>query len=406
MASNPLITFKAGSCEIDQSTKPYKVVPNPNSGYIYLYMEENLIHFCWRERSKPLDHEDNLDLVMLPTDCHFLPYEPSTSEPNTKTNGRIFILKFSSSFQRYAFWMQSKPEIPTNPSHFSERDLKIGRVVDKLLQGQDVNIPAEIAAIKNSGGDNDDEDEPMEDVEGHGNFPIHRDGSSGGAGPGATGGDIRREGASSREGGADGGRAKEIYFFFLTDRKKFADDVTSDGYESTNTASIVQNFLNSLKGEQNVATHQTIGTLSLSLHSLLQSSITIPIIDSFNPVQIDKLLSHLPLAILLIAQELDETQGSFDTDNVETNDARSSLAIKALSLDCKKSILKRVIRSPQFNQSLWSLTIAIQKGGLPNIAEALQIKVLNSGFVEGGTVPLAGGTAIEAFLDGIKTTII
>ncbi|RKF55841.1 putative 26s proteasome complex ubiquitin receptor subunit rpn13 protein [Erysiphe neolycopersici] len=385
MASNPLITFKAGSCEIDQSTKPYKVVPNPSSGYVYLYMEENLIHFCWRERSKPLDHEDNLDLVMLPTDCHFLPYESSTSEPNTKTNGRIFILKFSSSFQRYAFWMQSKPEIPTNPSHFSERDLRIGRLVDRLLQGQDVNIPVEIAAIKSSGGNNDDDDEddPMEDVEGHSSFPIHRDGASGGAGPG---GDIRREGASSREGGADGGRA--------------------DDYGSTDTASIVQNFLNSLKGEQNIATHQTKGALTISIHNLLQSSITIPMIDSFNPVQIDKLLSHLPLTILLIAQELDETREIFDTEIDETDDARLLVALKALSFDCKKSILKRVIRSPQFKQSLWSLTTAIQKGGLPNIAEALQIKVLNSGFVEKETVPLAGGAAIEAFLAGIKTTII
>lgn len=385
MASNPLITFKAGSCEIDQSTKPYKVVPNPSSGYVYLYMEENLIHFCWRERSKPLDHEDNLDLVMLPTDCHFLPYEPSTSEPKTKTNGRIFILKFSSSFQRYAFWMQSKPEIPTNPSHFSERDLKIGRVVDDLLQGQDVNISAEIAAIKSSGG-NDDGDEPMEDVEGHGGFSTQHDGGSGGAGPGATGGDIRREGASSREGGADGGRA--------------------DVYGSTDTASIVQNFLDSLKGEQNVAKHQTKGTSPLSLHSLLQSSITIPMIDSFDPVQIDKLLSHLPMAILLIAQELEETPDVSDTHIDETSDAKSSVAIKALSFDCKKSILKRVIRSPQFHQSLWSLTAAIQKGGLPNIADALQIKVLNSGFIDGGTVPLAGGAAVEAFLAGIKTTII
>ena len=35
----------------------------------------------------------------------------------------------------------------------------------------------------------------------------NRHGSTGGAGPGATGGDIREEGEESREGGADGGRA-------------------------------------------------------------------------------------------------------------------------------------------------------------------------------------------------------
>lgn len=379
MASNPLITFKAGSCEIDQSTKPYKVVPKLTPGYVYLYMEENLIHFCWRERSKPINHEDNLDLVMLPTDCHFLPYQPSTNEPATKTNGRIFILKFSSSFMRYAFWMQSKPEIPTNPSHFSERDLKIGRVVDKLLQGEEVNIQSEIIAIKSSSGGNNDEDEPMEDVEGHGNFSKHYDRGNGGAGPGATGGDIRKEGASSREGGADGGRA----------------------YRSTDTASIVQNFLNSLRVEQDDQSKLK----SLSLHSLLHSSITIPMINTFDPVQIDKLLSQLPLAILLTAQEHDERLENLGKNTDEANEARSSMAIKAMSVECKRLLLRRVLRSPQFNQSLGTLTTAIQKGGLPNIAEALQIKVPNSGLVEGGSVPLAGSTALEAFMIGIKNTI-
>lgn len=156
-----------------------------------------------------MNHEDNLDLVMLPADCRFLPYESSgTNEPTSKTNGRIFILKFSSSSQRYLFWLQSKPQIPANPSHFSERDLKIGRIVDRLLQGEELNIAAEISVIKNSSEDDqDDGDETMEDVEGHGNFTDHHGGGSGGAGPGATGGDIRKEGASAREAGADGGRA-------------------------------------------------------------------------------------------------------------------------------------------------------------------------------------------------------
>ena len=168
---------------------------------------KDLIHFCWRERSKPMTDEDNLDFVMVPMDCHFEPYEYKTrDEPTSRTNGRIFALKFSSSSQRNLFWLQSKPQARNgDASWFSPRDLKIGQIVDTLLQGEEVNVSEEIAQIQD-GGNGGDDDEPMEDVEGHGDSEHHR-GGSGGAGPDATGGDIREEGAGAREGGADGGRA-------------------------------------------------------------------------------------------------------------------------------------------------------------------------------------------------------
>lgn len=159
-----------------------------------------LVHFCWRDRSKSIDDEDNLDLVMFPTDGHFEPYEYKTSEQATsKTNGRIFALKFSSSSSRHLFWLQSKPQARNgDPSWFSPRDLKIGQIVDTLLQGEDVNVTDEIAQVQ--GGDaGGDDDATMEDVEPHG--------GSGGAGLDATGGDIREEGSSAQDGGADGGRA-------------------------------------------------------------------------------------------------------------------------------------------------------------------------------------------------------
>ena len=151
--------------------------------------------------------EDNLDLVMVPTDGHFEPYEYKTSDqPSSKTNGRIFALKFSSSSQRNLFWLQSKPQSRDgDASWFSPRDLKIGQIVDSLLQGEEVDVSEEISQVRNVGGGNGDEDEPMEDIEGHG--VEHNPGGSGGAGPGATGGDIREEGEGAREGGADGGRA-------------------------------------------------------------------------------------------------------------------------------------------------------------------------------------------------------
>ena len=166
-----------------------------------------MVHFCWRPRSAP-HTEPELDLVMVPTDGTFTPYKPSGKE--TPTNGRVFVLKFTSSSQRYLFWLQSKSQHERGTLNwFSPKDLKLGEIVNALLQGEEVDIQHEIANINNrpSGGGGDD-DETMEDVEGVDHDPSHNHGgSSGGAGPDATGGDIREEGHDAREGGADGGRA-------------------------------------------------------------------------------------------------------------------------------------------------------------------------------------------------------
>jgi 26S proteasome regulatory subunit N13 len=165
-------------------------------------------------------------------------------------------------------------------------------------------------------------------------------------------------------------------------------------------ATVVQNFLNSLKG--GVPQQQAQGQVYTTLPDLLPSYATIPTIDSASPAQIDNLLNYLPSTILWIAQE---SAASID-GMVEPNAETATAAMKeALSLDQKKSILKRVLRSPQFHQSLGSLTMAIRDGGLPSIAEALGIRLQNGGLVRGGSVPLGGGDAVEAFVEGVKKTV-
>lgn len=159
--------------------------------------------------------EPELDLLMLPGDATYTPYIGPDSGADSEdlkspTNGRVFVLKFSSSSQRYLFWLQSKSQHRKGDSWFSERDLKVGQIIDLWLSGDEVDLEAELAQLRNSRDPSadDDDDETMEDVEGTDHSRNRsRHGGAGGAGPDATGGDIREEGEESREGGADGGRA-------------------------------------------------------------------------------------------------------------------------------------------------------------------------------------------------------
>lgn len=166
----------------------------------------DLLHFCWRERSVPADQAE-LDLTMIPGDGTFQPVESTSDTPaSAKTQGRIFVLKFESSSTRHIFWLQSHPQSSSgDPTWLSPRDRKIGEIVNNLLQGEEVDVNAELAAVRSGGGpgrrDNDG-DEAMEDADRSGERNA-----TGGAGADATGGDVREEGDEARDGGADGARA-------------------------------------------------------------------------------------------------------------------------------------------------------------------------------------------------------
>lgn len=115
----------------------------------------------------------------------------------------------------------------------------------------------------------------------------------------------------------------------------------------------------------------------------------------------DSLLSFLPPAVLLLA--------SGSSDAVDGKTEPTSAAVEAakasLSLQDKRDVLKKVLRSPQFNQALASLTMALRDGGLPSIAEALGVRVENGGYLQGGGMPMGGGLAVQAFVDGVKKTV-
>lgn len=161
-------------------------------------------------------------------------------------------------------------------------------------------------------------------------------------------------------------------------------------------ASVVQDFLKSLGGGQRQSQSQDPERPSTTLQDLLTPATTLQFIDSADSPTADHLLSFLPPALLLLAQ------GNAEASEADTDPELAEAALLSLDLSQKKDILRKVLRSPQFMQSLASLTVALRDGGLPSISEALQIPVANGGFMRRGGVPLGGGDAVDAFLDGVR----
>lgn len=145
------------------------------------------------------------------------------------------------------------------------------------------------------------------------------------------------------------------------------------------------------------ATQIPRGQIYTTLPDLLPTATTIPVINSANSTLVDKLLSNIPPVLLLLSQ-----QRAQEVSTAEPNSETTKAALEAMSLEQKKEILRKVLRSPQFAQSLESLTTALREGGLPTISDALRIPVPNGGLIPGGSMPLGGGDAVAAFVKGFK----
>lgn len=167
----------------------------------------------------------------------------------------------------------------------------------------------------------------------------------------------------------------------------------------------VRNFLASLQGGKGGASGQQSaeGKLYPLLNDLLETSTTVPMLNAADEAYIDNLLSFLPPVVLVLAQQGADT--SADQIENDPSAASAQAALATMSLAQKRALLEKVLRSPQFHQSLASLSMALRDGGLPTIAEALKVKVENGGYVRGGNVPLGGGEAVEAFVEGVKKTV-
>jgi hypothetical protein len=174
------------------------------------------------------------------------------------------------------------------------------------------------------------------------------------------------------------------------------------GRLSNDAAAAVRNFLDAMKNAPGgTATSQAEGKAYPLLNDLLEPPITIAMLDAASDEYVDNLLSFLPPMVLVLSQQGDNADAIVKEPSMESVEA----AKQAMSSVQKRALLKKVFRSPQFTQSLASLTVALRDGGLPSIAEALRIPVENGGLVRGGAVPLGGGDAVEAFVEGVKKAV-
>jgi 26S proteasome regulatory subunit N13 len=173
-------------------------------------------------------------------------------------------------------------------------------------------------------------------------------------------------------------------------RRTITDMDQSAAAGNMDASSIIQNFIKSMGGQQSGSGRQggAQEKLFTTLQDLLTTNSTISYLESIDEQEADRLLRYLPPQLITLAKTADEGPEGGD-----------------LSFGQKKAILARVLRSPQFTQSNSSLTIALRDGGLPSIADALGVSVQNRGFMRGGAMPLGGGEAVEAFVEGIKDQV-
>ncbi|KAF3925195.1 hypothetical protein ABW20_dc0103131 [Dactylellina cionopaga] len=161
-------------------------------------------------------------------------------------------------------------------------------------------------------------------------------------------------GESSRRGGADGGRASE-------QPQQQPSAVTGEQSQSDLVASLIRG-ISIPGGDAGAAAQQPRGFLTLP--SLLQPTTITTVLES--KVLRQKLLANLPPAL--------------------TADIKTEFQ--------EKSLLRKVIHSPQFSQATAMLTVALREGGLRGVADSLGVKLdLANAGAQGG---------VEIFVDSVK----
>ncbi|KAG0125437.1 proteasome complex subunit Rpn13 ubiquitin receptor-domain-containing protein [Tuber indicum] len=142
--------------------------------------------------------------------------------------------------------------------------------------------------------------------------------------------EVEEEGSASRRGGADGGRAPAS--------------------QPQSQSDFLQNLISQIQlpGEA----HGSGGGYRqqepmISLHDLLPPTTTTSLLAAMTPGAVDDLISNLPQGIVP----------------------------RNATLAQKKEVIRKVLHSPQFSQSLVGLSVALRDGGLRGISDSLGVRL-------------------------------
>ncbi|GAV04968.1 hypothetical protein RvY_15165-2 [Ramazzottius varieornatus] len=92
-SSRYMVEFKAGRMTMEGST----VTADPRKGMVYVNKgDDDLPHFCWRERSATSPEED---LIIMPNDVELKKVPQCTT-------GRVFLLRVKATGRKLFYWMQ------------------------------------------------------------------------------------------------------------------------------------------------------------------------------------------------------------------------------------------------------------------------------------------------------------
>jgi 26S proteasome regulatory subunit N13 len=158
--------------------------------------------------------------------------------------------------------------------------------------------------------------------------------------------------------------------------------------------------MDSLKGGSGSSEQQQQGGGEFTtLLDLLWPTTTRPIIEEASDELIDALCAQLPTTPFLLQAEVE------DVDQIDPNGEEAQMVVQTMGQDEKREVIQAIVRAPQLRAALGSLTEALRSGALPTVAQALKIDVEHGGYMRGGAMPLGGGDAVKAFLEGVKRTV-
>ncbi|CAO3632186.1 unnamed protein product [Cunninghamella blakesleeana] len=337
-----LVQFNAGRCIREGNL----LKPDIRKGMIYMEKgDDQLLHFFWKERKT--NSAPEVDYIIFPDEAELVRVPECTT-------GRVIQLKFKSSNERHFYWMQKRDdseddELIERVNHFinNPSSMDDGMDLDSADQSIDMDLMQRLMGSAEQGDFN--EDNLRELIQASQSNMEHRD----------------------------------------SEQDTIMNDTTSNGTneQSTTTQATVASSTNTIQTDVNTQLQSESSTNDQPSSSQPPSSTNV------NPEYLDQLRS-------MLAGIQPQGRSSIQLGDVLNNKTLTKLLDDSSVCESFYSLLpdgsehspyevRQVIKSPQFQQSLRSLSTALQSGQLGPL------------ITQFGLDPSAGN-GVEAFLKAIE----